>query len=129
MGAQDDRRVAVDRQSRDEPPRRVAGEVAAVRKRLDITGERYGRLVALAFVGIHASNGQSIWRFQCDCGGITETRATFVRSGITTSCGCARKEAAVRNGVQFRKVVARNRLAGRTALRRTFADEYEDYGS
>lgn len=58
--------------------------------RLDITGERYGRLVAVERHG--TINKRSYWRFACDCGGETVVPLDRVRGGNTSSCGCWRQE-------------------------------------
>lgn len=60
-------------------------------RRLDVTGQRFGRWVALERVGV-VSKGHSLWRCQCDCG---ETRAVTLcslRTGASRSCGCLRGE-------------------------------------
>lgn len=53
-------------------------------KRLDITGERYGRLVAIE----RLQGNVSPWRFKCDCGKETIVPLGRVRGGNTKSCGC-----------------------------------------
>lgn len=57
---------------------------------LNVTGERYGRLVAIDRA--MSEGGRSMWRFQCDCGNEIVRRLEVVRVGDTRSCGCLRKE-------------------------------------
>lgn len=53
---------------------------------LDITGERYGRLLV---VGRAPSRGHfAFWRCQCDCGSKATVSGTALRRGETRSCGC-----------------------------------------
>ena len=52
---------------------------------IDITGERYGRLVAIRRV---INSYPTRWRFQCDCGKRPTILLNNVRAGRTTSCGC-----------------------------------------
>ncbi len=59
-------------------------------KRLQIQGERYGRLVALG--PSVSSNRASFWVFQCDCGTVKHVAVANVRKGHTVSCGCRMKE-------------------------------------
>lgn len=59
-------------------------------KAVDITGQRYGRLVAVKDVGVR--NGHRAWLLQCDCGNETVATANLVRRGCTQSCGCYRNE-------------------------------------
>ncbi len=54
--------------------------------RADISGERFGRLVAQRW--LHRTLGTSVWLCICDCGKQTEARLNNLRSGNTKSCGC-----------------------------------------
>lgn len=56
------------------------------RKKLDLTGQRYGRLMVLA----PAENigGRTAWLCRCDCGQETIVKTYHLRSGHTKSCGC-----------------------------------------
>lgn len=54
--------------------------------KIDITGQRFGKLVALKDVG---SNGNNIlWKCKCDCGNNIIVPSSRLRSGNTKSCGC-----------------------------------------
>lgn len=57
----------------------------------DITGKRFGRLVALGPVG-RAGGEKIVWRCRCDCGKETDVRAGDLCKGNTRSCGCLRRE-------------------------------------
>ena len=57
----------------------------------DLTGQRFGRLVALKYVG-KTNNGNAKWECQCDCGNIAVVASYCLRSGQTRSCGCLAKE-------------------------------------
>lgn len=56
------------------------------RNTVDLTGQRFGRLVALRDVG--SKNQLRIWEFQCDCGKIIQIAGRRAVSGNTKSCGC-----------------------------------------
>lgn len=58
---------------------------------MNICGEKYGRLTAIKQVGRDNSR-QALWLFQCECGKTCVTRASSVRNGNTSSCGCFKKE-------------------------------------
>ena len=64
-------------------------------KLMNITGERYGKLVAIDFAGFKKCGKQkkSTWLCRCDCGNETTTAIGDLRSGHTTSCGCAHRQA------------------------------------
>ncbi|MBA3678768.1 hypothetical protein H0W80_01045 [Candidatus Saccharibacteria bacterium] len=57
-------------------------------KRIDITGEKYGKLTVLKRepTSVH---GTSFWLCLCECGKETKTYLGHLRSGHTTSCGCS----------------------------------------
>ncbi len=72
------------------------------RKVLDITGERYGRLVALSFS--HTKGGKTLWLCLCDCGITHTVSLSSLRKGSCKSCGCLR----LRNitGTRYGRLVA-----------------------
>ena len=55
----------------------------------DLTGRRFGRLVAIRPTGRRAS-GSVVWECQCDCGRAVEVAASSLKNGGTKSCGCIR---------------------------------------
>lgn len=55
--------------------------------KIDMTGERYGKLVVTTYVG-QDTKRQSIWDCQCDCGKTTIVTRSSLISGHTRSCGC-----------------------------------------
>lgn len=63
-----------------------------MRKALDMTGNRFGRLYVLERVEHSPNDTAAYWRCRCDCGQETVVRGTSLRSGVTKSCGCGRRE-------------------------------------
>ena len=61
----------------------------------DITGNRYGRLVAIK--PISKIPGKYHWECQCDCGNTCIVNGAYLRNGKTKSCGCL-KEEVLKNG-------------------------------
>lgn len=61
--------------------------VAVRMKLIDMTGQRYGRLVVDHHVG------HSKWLCKCDCGNETVVHRKHLVSGATRSCGCLHDEA------------------------------------
>ncbi len=55
--------------------------------RKDLTGKRFGKLVALRWDKTEKGIG-SFWEFQCDCGEKKIIRGASVSCGNTLSCGC-----------------------------------------
>lgn len=64
----------------------------AVMRRLQLAGQRFGRLVALRDVG--SACQQRLWHCRCDCGDEVTVMARSLRSGNTKSCGCWNRERA-----------------------------------
>lgn len=62
-------------------------------KILDITGQRFGRLVAIKQVERNSSN-KIQWLCQCDCGKQVKVTTGHLRSGHTKSCGCYSRDRA-----------------------------------
>ena len=62
-------------------------ERTAERSRLDLTGQRFGLLVALEPTDRRASTNV-IWKCQCDCGNFCEVSSSHLMAGNTRSCGC-----------------------------------------
>ncbi|MFD1485408.1 alcohol dehydrogenase [Lacticaseibacillus baoqingensis] len=60
-------------------------------KRIDLTGQRFGRLTVIAPSG-YAKNGNALWECRCDCGRTVVKDAYRLRHGSVRSCGCLRRE-------------------------------------
>lgn len=60
------------------------------KKVCDITGQRFGRLVAVKYM--YTKQHNAFWEFLCDCGNTKIIAAHCVKNGNTTSCGCYRSE-------------------------------------
>jgi hypothetical protein len=59
-------------------------------KRLDLVGQRFGRLTALSFDRIEKRI--SFWNCICDCGKKITVNGSSLKLGHTQSCGCLKKE-------------------------------------
>ena len=57
---------------------------------VDITGMRFGRLIAVEQAP--TKGGQTRWICKCDCGSTKEIRSAHLREGLTKSCGCLENE-------------------------------------
>lgn len=59
-------------------------------KAIDVTGQRFGRLVVLEFAD--SQHGHRRWRCRCDCGKTKVIELQALRGGRTKSCGCLAAE-------------------------------------
>lgn len=62
----------------------------------DLTGQRFGRLVATSYIPDrrHKGGPEGAWIAQCDCGTWKAVRPYLLTSGQQVSCGCLRREKA-----------------------------------
>lgn len=58
----------------------------------DITGERFGRLIAVEPIKERAVNGSVRWKCVCDCGNIVYPTMNNLKRKHTTSCGCVKDD-------------------------------------
>jgi len=57
---------------------------------IDLTGQRFGRLTVMSEA--ERKNKHRMWNCKCDCGGYTKVYDGSLKRGLTTSCGCYRRE-------------------------------------
>ena len=57
-------------------------------KALDLTGQRFGRLVAEKRAACTRKKSVAEWWCRCDCGNKTVILASNLVRGMSTSCGC-----------------------------------------
>jgi len=61
-------------------------------KRIDLTGQRFGRLTVIAYYGL--INKKARWQCKCDCGKLLTITSEQLRNGESRSCGCLMRELA-----------------------------------
>lgn len=86
---------------------------------IDITGQRFGRLVAIELIPREErswSNKERAWRCKCDCGNEVIVRQRSLRSArMTQSCGCIRK---------IEAFIATNGIRG---IEREYLESFDDF--
>ena len=60
-------------------------------KFLDLTGKQFGRVTVLSRAG-YSKDNHIMWKCQCSCGKLFETRGKSLTHGYTKSCGCWKDE-------------------------------------
>lgn len=58
----------------------------------DLTSQRFGRLIALEYVGSRPGHGP-VWQCLCDCGQLVDVLARKLKRAEKKSCGCLQEEA------------------------------------
>lgn len=66
-------------------------------KAIDLTGKRYGRLIAVEKVKNPNDKHHAYWKCKCDCGNFIITRKDSLENGHTKSCGCISAEKGYHN--------------------------------
>ena len=74
-------------------------------KRLDLVGQRFGRLTVQEFAGRHKQ--LSYWYCLCDCGNTKRILSSSLRGGKTKSCGCLNKELIARRSTTHGQLLNR----------------------
>lgn len=97
------------------------------KRTIDISGQQFGRLTAIAYVG------KKKWRCVCTCGKETVVRGAMLRNGSVKSCGCftggagvPRSHGATANGRQTREYNAWIHMRDR--CNNPNNQNYSDYG-
>lgn len=60
-------------------------------RRLELVGQKFGRLEVRQMVGTHR-HGDVTWLCSCDCGNTIVVRGGSLKDGHTKSCGCFKRE-------------------------------------
>lgn len=73
----------------------------------DITGQRFGKLVAIRPTE-KRSQSRILWECRCDCGNTVYVVSPSLLNGSTKSCGCEKNSALIRDltGQRFGKLIA-----------------------
>lgn len=67
-------------------------------KLIDLTGQRFGRLVVVGRA--ESKNKNSSWLCKCDCGKQTVVSAPNLKSGSTQTCGCGLVESTIKRSTR-----------------------------
>lgn len=59
---------------------------------IDLSGQRFGRLLVLEKAPTRSGCTNALWLCQCDCGNKVVVRSLSLRKGESRSCGCYRSE-------------------------------------
>jgi len=100
---------------------------------IDITSQRFGRLLVQRFAGTNSSRN-ALFTCVCDCGNVITARSVDLRKGHTNSCGCyMRDQTSVANKTHGQTVGGRSSeykswIAMRRRCEDMTADNYKYYG-
>lgn len=98
----------------------------------DVTGIRFGHLVAIEKTDPNARTGYSTyWRCQCDCGQLTDKLCSNLIKNNTTSCGCVKgstkgKIGHVKHGISRTKIYQIWNIIVRPHQKQPFEQSWKD---
>lgn len=72
--------------------------------RIDLTGQRFGRLQVIEFAEIKKE--KATWLCLCDCGVKRVIPSSYLRKGVTRSCGCMQHNRLDISGQKFGRLTA-----------------------
>ena len=82
----------------------------------DLTGQKFGKLTAIAPTGKRSYNGE-FWICACSCGKVTEIQSHDLRYGRVKSCGCGKNAEGDYTGVRRGDLIG-VRKTGKTTMYR-----------
>lgn len=75
-------------------------------RRTDITGQKFGLLTAIRYVGKYRQD--NLVECQCDCGNTVVCRQSQLKVGNAKSCGCLKRKAAIENSKKRGDISGKN---------------------
>ena len=96
-------------------------------KFIDITSRKFGRMTVLG-VACKNKKGEYLWHCKCDCGTEKNVRAADLKNGKVVSCGCYRKEKAIKHGLKHDRLY-KIWIAIRQRCNNPKSDGFEYYGA
>lgn len=107
-------------------------------RELDITGQRFGKLVAIkkdhAVWDKEKRKSRNFWLFKCDCGKEKVIDKYSVIRGLTTSCGCYANEQRIKKNTKHGLFNTEKRLYGcwqdmKNRCYNSHREKYKIYGA
>lgn len=95
-------------------------------KFIDLTGQRFGKLIAIEYAG------DKKWLFKCDCGNEKVIRTSDVKLGKTQSCGCYMQERVLQANITHNMTKARLYKIYSSMKQRCYnksSESYKNYGA
>lgn len=86
----------------------------------DITGQRFGKLIAIRRLDEKSNSTSRLWECRCDCGNLTKATVSVLRAGGKTRCEvCAKEQVMTKNAAAGRAVIEDTKINGVQVFRFT----------
>lgn len=99
--------------------------------KLDLTGQRFGKLIVISQAPPQGPKKQSAWNCKCDCGNDKIVKTEYLRNGDVKSCGCQNIESLkARKGSKYKSKYSPLEVNIRTIWLSRYNDgdlTYEDF--
>lgn len=103
--------------------------------KLNLTNERFGRLIALSETEYRGADNSIKWLCLCDCGNTVIVSTNSLRQNFTKSCGCLQKEhqkfGSIKHGHTINNIFSNTYITWCNMIRRCSdpkVKHYENYG-
>ena len=73
--------------------------------KLDLTGQKFGRLTPLYATDKRNSQGLVLWECECDCGKHVKLPGSYIKRGRVKSCGCIKSELLIERNIKNGKTI------------------------
>lgn len=95
---------------------------------VDITKQKFGRLIALKPTDERGGDGCVCWLCRCSCGNMSVVSINNLRRGITKSCGCYKKERTSQSHKKYNDIIHHgDTIEVVTSNKRSFIIDAKDY--
>ena len=68
--------------------------------KLNLAGQKFGRLTPLRPTSERNNQGLILWECQCDCGNIIKAAGSYIKRGRVLSCGCLKSDMLTERNIQ-----------------------------
>ena len=98
-------------------------------KKIDLTGQRFGRLRVIKETEKRNRNGGNvIWLCECDCGAVVEVSSENLRRGATKSCGCYNRDIITKENPKYKRKLYSIYHSIKNRCRNQHDKAYKNYG-
>ena len=84
---------------------------ASTTVKINIEGERFGRLVVIEYNGVSTTRHKRMWTCICDCGKTIDVETGALWAKVVQSCGCLQKDnARLAAAISAKRSITNNNL-------------------
>lgn len=96
-------------------------------KTIEMVGKRYGRLIAIKYLGVFDSRTYLLCK--CDCGSVKKVRSDHLRTEKILSCGCYRTQSTIERSVKHNQSYNPLYSVWSHMMDRCYNERFQHYGN